>query len=84
MLGKDETEVPTFLADAFAKGNRLQDILTTNMKTGKTGNEILATSLEQAKKEGLKPSIYSHPLRAFWTQFWNNNRDVGFTRRCSC
>jgi Xaa-Pro aminopeptidase len=65
VLGKDEIEVPTFLADAFTKGNRLQDILTTNMQTGKTGNEILLASLNQAKKEGLKPSIYSHPLGNF-------------------
>lgn len=65
VLGKEETEVPAFLAAAFAKGNRLQDILTTNMKTGKTGNEILLTSLHQAKNEGLQPSIYSHPLGNF-------------------
>jgi hypothetical protein len=32
------------------------------MKLGKTGNEILAISLSQAKKEGLRPSIYTHPL----------------------
>ena len=35
------------------------------MQTGKTGNEILAASLQQAKKEGLQPSIYSHPLGLF-------------------
>lgn len=65
VLGKDEVEVPQFLADAFAKGNRLQDILTSTMQTGKTGNEILLASLEKAKKEGLRPSIYSHPLGNF-------------------
>jgi len=65
VLGKEETEVPVFLAEAFKKGNRLQDILTTTMQTGKTGNEILQTSLNKAKKEGLKPSIYSHPLGNF-------------------
>ncbi len=65
VLEKGENEVPTFLSEAFAKGNRLQDILTTNMETGKTGNEILLASLNQAKKEGLKPSIYSHPLGNF-------------------
>lgn len=62
VLKDDETEVPTFLADAFKKGNRLQDILTNTMKTGKTGNQILSESLIKAKKEGLKPSIYTHPL----------------------
>lgn len=65
VLEKGEEEVPEFLSKAFAKGNRLQDILTTTMQTGKTGNDILRTSLNQAKKEGLKPSIYSHPLGNF-------------------
>jgi Xaa-Pro aminopeptidase len=60
-----ETEVPEFLAEAYKKGNRLQDILTENMKTGKTGNEILLASLKQAKEEGLRPSIYTHPLGTY-------------------
>ena len=65
VLEKDEDEVPGFLKEAFKKGNRLQDILTSTMQTGKTGNEILLASLNKAKKEGLKPSIYSHPLGNF-------------------
>ena len=32
------------------------------MKAGSTGNEILLSSLAQGKKEGLRPSIYTHPL----------------------
>ncbi|MEQ6123144.1 M24 family metallopeptidase [Pseudotenacibaculum sp. MALMAid0570] len=62
VLHDNEKEVPEYLKKAFKKGNRLQDIMTTNMKKGKTGNEILLSSLSQAKKEGLKPAIYSHPL----------------------
>jgi len=62
VLKDDEKQVPQFLKDAFKKGNRLQDILTSSMKYGKTGNQILSESLSQAKKEGLKPSIYTHPL----------------------
>ena len=62
VLKDNETMVPQYLATAFKKGNRLQDILTTNMKEGKTGNEILLSSLKTAKKEGLRPSIYTHPL----------------------
>ena len=58
----DETSPPDFLNKAFADGNRVQDILTSNFKTGKTGNEILLQSLEQGRTEGLKPSIYTHPL----------------------
>ena len=62
VLKDEETEVPEFLAMAFKKGNRLQDILTTTMQEGKTGNEILLSSLSTAKSEGLRPSIYTHPL----------------------
>ncbi|MEM6516676.1 MAG: M24 family metallopeptidase [Bacteroidota bacterium] len=62
MLKPNETEPPKFLADAFNKGNQLQDILTSNFKTGSTGNEILLKSLNEAKKKGFRPSIYTHPL----------------------
>lgn len=57
-----ETTAPAELVAAFNKTNRLQDILTSNFKTGRTGNEILAASLNQAKAEGIQPSIYTHPI----------------------
>ena len=62
VLNEDEDEVPVFLKEAFRKGNRVQDILTSNMSLGVTGNEILKASLIQGRKEGLRPSIYTHPL----------------------
>ncbi|MEQ8578518.1 MAG: M24 family metallopeptidase [Balneola sp.] len=57
-----ETEVPEYLNKAFDNGNRLQDIFTNNFKKGRTGNEVLKMSREQAIEEGLKPSIYTHPI----------------------
>ena len=62
VLNEGEDEVPVFLKEAFKKGNRVQDILTSNMSLGVTGNEILKASLIQGRKEGLRPSIYTHPL----------------------
>lgn len=62
ILKDDENDVPDFLKEAYKKGNRVQDILTSNMKAESTGNEILLSSLAQGKKEGLRPSIYTHPL----------------------
>jgi len=62
MLKKGETEAPEFLQEAFDKGNELQDILTSNFKTGLSGNEILSNSLKEAKEKGLKAAIYTHPL----------------------
>lgn len=65
VLHENEKQVPDFLAAAFAKGNQLQDILTSNFKTGDTGNQILLTSLKQAKEQGLRPAIYTHPLGVY-------------------
>ncbi len=65
VLKEGETAVPNFLAKAFERGNRLQDILTSNYIEGKTGNQILLKSLEEAKAEGLQPSIYTHPLGTY-------------------
>ena len=53
------------MVDALVQGNRVQDIFTSNFKEGITGNEILKISLEQGKKEGLRPQIYTHPLGTF-------------------
>ena len=39
--------------------------MTQNFVVGKTGNEILKTSLNLAIKEGLNPQIYTHPLGTF-------------------
>ncbi|TRO65344.1 M24 family metallopeptidase [Christiangramia sabulilitoris] len=62
VLKDGENKAPVFLEKAFSKGNLLQDILTSNFKTGLTGNEILKKSLKEAKEQGLKASIYTHPL----------------------
>ncbi len=65
VLKDDETDVPEYLKDAFKTGNRVQDIMTGNFEKGKTGNKILLESLSQAKAEGLRPSIYTHPLGTY-------------------
>jgi len=62
ILKPSETSVPESIKKAFAKANRLQEILTSQFKEGKTGNQILADALAQAKQEGIEPSIYTHPL----------------------
>jgi len=62
VLKPGETDAPDELKVALANGNRLQDILTNNIETGRTGNDILRASLNQAKEEGITPSIYTHPI----------------------
>lgn len=62
VLKPGETAAPAALNQAFASANRLQDILTTNFKSGSSGNAVLAASLQQAKAEGIRPTIYTHPI----------------------
>lgn len=62
VLKPGEAVVPGFLQEAFRKGNQLQDFLTGNFKSGKSGNQILRESREQAIAQGLQPSIYTHPI----------------------
>jgi Xaa-Pro aminopeptidase len=57
-----EEALPNSIRKAMENGNRLQDILTSQYKTGRTGNQILLAALEQAKKEGIAATIYTHPL----------------------
>lgn len=65
VLKPEETSAPDFLMNGLKDGNKVQDFLTANMIKGRTGNEILAKSLSQAKGAGLRPSIYTHPLGSY-------------------
>jgi hypothetical protein len=38
------------------------DILTEGFANGRTGNELLSTAIQQAEGEGLRPTIYTHPI----------------------
>ncbi|MEQ9466629.1 MAG: M24 family metallopeptidase [Ekhidna sp.] len=62
VLKPGEQDVPDFLKSAFKKGNRVQDILTSNFVSGRSGNEILRSTLDQCASEGLKGVIYTHPI----------------------
>ena len=62
VLRPGESDAPDYLKKAFSAGNALQEIFTANFQTGKTGNEILLKSLEEAKEAGLKATIYTHPI----------------------
>ena len=62
VLKPEEKEAPKFLVDGLKAGNKVQDFLTKNMISGRTGNEILAKALKDAKAAGLRPAIYTHPL----------------------
>ena len=62
VLKMNETDAPAGLKQALKIGNEWQDILTSNYKTGLTGNEILANTMKEAESKGIKSSTYTHPL----------------------
>ena len=62
VLKENEQSAPKDLIVAFNSGNQLQDIFTRNFKVGRTGNEVLKLSRKQAIEQGLKPTIYTHPI----------------------
>ncbi len=62
VLKAGESDAPEGLKAALKTGNRLQDILTSQFRTGRSGNEILSRALEEARKEGISASIYTHPI----------------------
>lgn len=62
VLKNGETDAPAGLKAALATGNRWQDLLTGEFKTGRTGNEILAATHKAAAKAKINHSTYTHAL----------------------
>lgn len=62
VLKLGETDAPDYLKDVMRQVNRLQDITISNFRAGRTGNQVLAASREQAIAEGIDPCIYTHPI----------------------
>ena len=82
VLKTGETEVPAFLKEAFKAGNRVQDLLTQNFVAGRTGNQILREARKMMDAEGIRGSIYSHPLGFYGHSagptigMWDNQGDT--------
>jgi Xaa-Pro aminopeptidase len=62
VLRPGETAAPAGLRRGLRVANRLQDLLTDRFAPGRTGNEVLASTLEAAEAEGIDATIYSHPI----------------------
>jgi Xaa-Pro aminopeptidase len=62
VLRDGETAPPAGLVTALERSNRLQDIVLTELRPGRTGNEILKASRERMRAEGIDGTIYSHPI----------------------
>jgi Xaa-Pro aminopeptidase len=62
VLQAGETAPPPGLLAAMRNTNRLQDIVMTELKPGRSGNEVLAASLARMRAAGIRGAVYSHPV----------------------
>ncbi|MEP6731251.1 MAG: M24 family metallopeptidase [bacterium] len=62
VLRDGESDAPTGLKLAMTNSNKLQDIVMGEIKPGRTGNEILASSRAKAAAAGLDGTVYTHPI----------------------
>ncbi len=62
VLKRGETAAPAGLRAGLAANNRVQDALTSSFASGRSGNETLRLAREKAIAEGLRPTIYTHPI----------------------
>jgi Xaa-Pro aminopeptidase len=62
VLKPGETDAPEGLRRALANANALQDIVVSELRPDRTGNEILAASLTAMKAKNINGTVYSHPI----------------------
>lgn len=62
VLREGESDAPAGLRHALARANRLQDLLLEEMEPGRTGNEVLRSTLARMREEGIDGTVYSHPI----------------------
>ena len=62
VLREGETDAPEGLRRALANANAMQDILMTEIKPGRAGNQILSASRESMKARKIDGSFYAHPI----------------------
>jgi hypothetical protein len=60
-----ETEVPAGLIAALATGNRWQDLLTAEYRSGRSGNQVLAATRAASERADIVSSTYTHALGMF-------------------
>ncbi len=62
VLMPGETMPPIGLQRSLTNANRLQDFTMEELRPGRSGNEVLAASLERMRAAGLNGTLYSHPI----------------------
>ena len=62
VLRAGERDVPAGLQRALQNSNRLQDLLFAEMRPGRSGNEVLASTLAAMRAAGINGTVYTHPI----------------------
>ena len=62
VLREGENAAPAGLLAALRTGNQLQDIVMEEIQPGRTGNEVLRSSLARMRAEGIDGTVYTHPI----------------------
>lgn len=62
VLNDGETQVPPGIQRALENSNTLQDIVVSEIRPGRSGNEILRASLARMRAQGINGTVYSHPI----------------------
>jgi hypothetical protein len=57
-----ETDAPAGLRQALANSNTLQDIVISELRPGRSGNDILRASLARMRAQKINGTVYSHPI----------------------
>lgn len=80
VLRPGETEAPKGLREGLAAANRVQDALTGEFVTGRTGNEIFLAARRTIDREGIDGTLYSHPIgfhghgAGAWLGSWDSQK----------
>jgi hypothetical protein len=62
VLREGEAAPPAGIVKALESAKRVQDIHMEEMRPGRTGNQVLAAVRQRALAEGIKATVYSHPI----------------------
>ena len=62
VLRAGERDAPEGLKRALLNSNRLQDLLLAEMRPGRSGNDVLASTLAAMRGAGINGTVYTHPI----------------------
>jgi len=62
ILRPQEDEAPKGIKEGFKAGRKFAELAAKQFISGKTGNEVFAETIKQAKQKGLEAMFYTHPI----------------------